>query len=73
MPNSKYYRDQARVLMNWASVAHDRGTTERLAARAQQMLLLAEITDDNPDQQTKALDIFNAAQMGGAARHPRLK
>jgi hypothetical protein len=49
------------------------GTTERLAVRAQQMLLLAEITDDNPDQQTRALDIFNAAQMGGAARHPRLK
>jgi hypothetical protein len=41
MPTGDYYREQARILMQWAVIAKDQGVAQRLSYRAHGMLQLA--------------------------------
>ena len=41
MPTREYYREQARLLIRWATMATDPGVAERLSYRAHNMLQLA--------------------------------
>jgi hypothetical protein len=61
---------EREILSGPVSDSHEMGAgrersrhAERLAARAQQMLLLAERSNINSDPQSNVIDIFNAAQM----------
>src|SRR5712691_11303393 len=46
MPSARYYREQARVLMELASIASDRGYAQRLRSRAREYLAQARVPED---------------------------
>jgi hypothetical protein len=64
MPSARYYRDQARLLLQWADDAQDEAATRRLTARAQDMLAMAQ-TADQPSGKpaVDAVEQFNEQQL----------
>jgi hypothetical protein len=64
MASASYYREQARLLLQWASDAHDPAVIERLTASAQDMLATAQrLHQMNAGANFDACDFFNSLQM----------
>ena len=64
MPSASYYREQARLLLQWASDAHDPKVIQRLTTSAQDMLTTAQrLHQMNARANFDAFDFFNSLQM----------
>ena len=63
MPSATYYREQARVLLEWANNGAEPGTARRLTNRAQEMLALAQKAEAESRGTLNALDHFNTQWM----------
>jgi hypothetical protein len=67
MPTASYYREQARLLLEWAYAQPDPDLAKRLESRAQHYLALAdaaEITYPTAEALLDdAIDAFNERQM----------
>ena len=61
MPNSKYYREQARILSDWALAARNPQVASQLTMRAQKLLELAERMETAVADES-ANDVFHASQ-----------
>jgi hypothetical protein len=64
MPTSRYYTEQAKLLLSWALAARDPATAARLEARGRELLTQANMPEDSAVRDLKPLlDEFNAAQL----------
>ena len=64
MASASYYREQARLLLQWASDAHDPTVIQHLTASAQDMLATAQrLHQMNARANFDAFDFFNSLQM----------
>jgi phytoene/squalene synthetase len=62
MLSASYYREQARLLLQWANDAREPEVARRLTRRAQDMLALAQDTVPG-EPVTDAIEYFNTQQM----------
>ena len=64
MPSPRYYREQARVFIELASLTSDRAFAGRLRNRAREYLAQARVPDDPRLRDlTPYLEEFNSQQM----------
>jgi hypothetical protein len=64
MPSPRYYREQARVLIDLASLTSDRAFAARLGNRAREYLAQARVPDaPRLRDLTPYLEEFNSQQM----------
>jgi predicted mannosyl-3-phosphoglycerate phosphatase (HAD superfamily) len=71
MSSASYYREQARLLLQWASDAHDPQVIQRLTTRAQDMLATAQrLHQTNAAAKFDAIDFFNSLQMKNRRSNP---
>ncbi len=65
MPSARYYRDQAQILLAWASSTNDADYATLLTTRAMDLLAQANGADDiQAPTLSKAINAFNEQQMG---------
>ena len=63
MPSASYYREQARLLLQWANDAHDPKVVQRLITRAHDMIAMAQRVQCDARSNFDAPGFFNSQRM----------